>query len=1007
MMFATFKRSPVHGILLFLQVALAFGWGGAPPVWALDGRKLVSQYVMHEWSTEHGLPGNYVEKVFQNKEGYLWLGLRRNGLARFDGARFAPWPLEAPNREEEISVGGLCETRDGSLWAGTDGAGLWRFQGLRRVRYTKNEGLPNDNVRALHLDRAGVLWIGLSGRALAQFTQDRLVTVPVPEDGPSSVVEFFEDRQGGMWMAGDGLWHFQEGKFTDVRKNLGLRPERFTSVREGLDGSIWVGTMRGLLRLQGRNVKTYLEVDGLSDDQVRALLLDRDGNLWIGTNSGLDRYRDDQFTRCLNKDHAPYDLVYDIFEDREGSLWIGTNGGLTRLRDDKFSNLTTKDGLLQNLTAAVVEGPEGSLWVASRTRGIAHLKGGATTIYDKQLGLPRDSMKCIHADRHGVIWAGTQQGGLTRIAGGAVSTVGTEGELKGRRVAAIQDDPEGHLWLLVEDGVLFRYRNGELNGATEGDDLVGAKVEAIHLGPGPGFWAVTEAGLNLRRDGRWRHFAFPEGLKGRPVRSLFEDRDGAVWLCLIGGGLARFSDGRFARYDSRQGLFDDSPYVVLEDNRNHLWIGCGQGVFRVAKADFERLDRGVIKTIPCTPFSEADGMSSRRCSRVGYPLATKLRDGRLCFPTDRGLAMVDPEKLPRNPIVPSVVIESVVLDHHRFPPEGLPTLPSRTKDVEIHYSGISLRGADKVQFKYQLEGYDEDWVEAKGRRIAHYQNLAPQRYRFRVIAANEDGVWNRDGATFVFTKEPLFFQTAGFYLGCGSLIVVLGGLIHWTRISRARKRFSATLEERTRIARELHDTLEQGLVGISMQLNLAAAKFSQAPSVGHKHLEKARYMLRVTMADARSAISNLRSNASRRRNIIGECERIADGLTTGNSVRLVTRGSAEAVELPPFTGDTLVRIAQEAMTNIVKHAGASTIELDLVNEASQLTLRIRDDGTGFDVASAIGANEGRYGLLGMRERTEKLGGTLTISSAPGRGTLIEVVLPRGHALPRLHEVKSA
>lgn len=982
-------RTFCFGVLLAV-----FGLGHAPAAWALDGRKLISQYVTHDWSTEHGLPDNNIQEVVQSTDGYLWLGTQKSGLVRFDGARFEPWLADSADSGDGVSIRALCETADGSLWVGTDGSGLFRFQGKQRTRYGKSDGLPDDHIRVLHEDRAGVLWIGLNGRALAQWNSKQFVVVPVPEDGPAAVVDFCEDREGGMWLAGDGLWYFKDGQFTNLQKKLGLRPLRFTSVRESRDGGIWVGTMRGLLLLQGGDVRTYLEVDGLSDEQVRTLHLDREGNLWIGTNSGLDRFRDGKFTRCLTKDHAPYDLVYSIFEDREGSLWIGTNGGLTRLRDDKFFNLTTRDGLPQNLIAAAVEAPDGSLWLASRTRGIARSEDGETTIYDKQKGLARDSMRCIHADRQGTIWAGTQNGGLTRIANGAVSTLGTEGELNSRLVTAIQGDPEGQLWLLVEEGTLFRYMNGTFNRLAAAEGLVGMKVEAIHLGMGGGFWAATEAGLNLRQSSRWRNFPFPEGLKGKPVRSLYEDMDGMVWLCFASAGLVRFAEGKFTRYRAAQGLFDHSPYAVLEDSRNNLWMSSGKGVFRIGKEDFTRLDRGEIEKLDCVSFSEADGMSSRRCSRAGFPLATKLCDGRLCFPTDRGLAIVDPENLPQNPVVPPVIVESIFVDHHRFQPDRIERLGSKTKDVEIQYSAISLRGADKVAFKYRLEGFDEDWIDAKTRRVAHYQNLAPGRYRFQVIAANEDGIWNQEGAAFAFVKEPLLHQTAGFYVLCGSLIAAAVGLIFWSRFARAKRHFAAQLEERTRIARDLHDTLEQGLVGISMQLNLAAARLSRSQGVGRKHLEKARYMLRLTMADARSAISNLRNGSSKHKDLMSEFARIADELALGSSLRLVTHEQGDPVKLAPFAEDTLIRIAQEAMTNVLKHAGATTIQLDLVNEPAQMTLRIRDDGCGFDMAPIAGRSESGYGLLGMRERTEKLGGALTISSAPSQGTLIEVVLPR-------------
>jgi ligand-binding sensor domain-containing protein/two-component sensor histidine kinase len=999
MILITMKRIRTSKVLTLLVLSAGLGFLGSEISFALDGRKLISQYAAHDWSTEHGLPDNYIQAIFQSKEGYLWLGTQRSGAVRFDGVRFATWPSESSFRGKEISIRAFSETKDGGLWLGTEGAGLWQFNEKKLVCYGEKDGLPNDFVRALYEDRNGVLWIGLGGKALAQWNQGHLTSVPIPEDGPAGVVDFWEDKRGGLWLTGAGLWRFQDGQFTNIRKQLGLRPQSFTSVCEGPDGSIWVATLQGLLRLRGNQVETYLEADGVSDDQVRSLCFDREGNLWIGTNSGLDRFRDGKFTRCLTEERAPYDLVYSIFEDREGSLWIGTNGGLTRLRDDKFSNLTTKDGLLQNLIASAIEARDGSVWVATQTRGVARLKDGETTIYDKQVGLPRDSMKCIHEDRQGVVWAGTQHGGLTRIAEGIVTTIGEQGKLEGRVVAAIQDDTEGHLWVLAEDGALFRFKDGEFDRADAGEGFFGTKTEAIHLGMDGSFWAVTDAGLFSRKQSRWQNYGLPKSPIHLPVQSLYADKDGDIWLCLTSGGLVRFREGRFTSYGTRHGLFDDSPYAVLEDNKNRLWMSCRDGIFRISKEDLARLDRGEIEQLTCVNFGEVDGMSSRRCSKVGFPLATKLSDGRLCFPTDKGIAIVDPESLPHNPIVPPVVIESVVLDHRRFEPDQITAFPAGTKDVEIHYSGISLRAPERLQFKYRLDGYDKEWVEAKNCRVAHYQNIRPGDYRFQVIAANEDGIWNQEKAVLGFSVEPFFYQTGWFYGSCGLLIGIGAGLIHWWRIDRAKRRFAAVLDERTRIARDLHDTLEQGLVGISMQLNLAGAKFLSTPNSAHKHLEKARYMLRLSMADARSAILNLRNAVARPKDLLSELARIAEELGAGNSIKLQTQASGTPADLSPFTEDTLIRIGQEAMTNVIKHARARTIRIDLAFEPHELSLRIEDDGCGFDPAS-IGGGEGRYGLLGMRERTEKLGGELTVWSATGQGTIVRVVLPKGKVVTK-------
>jgi signal transduction histidine kinase/ligand-binding sensor domain-containing protein len=967
--------------------------------WALDGRKLNSQYAVHHWSLEDGLPDNHIRAMRQDREGYLWLGTAKSGIVRYDGTRFRPWLAERIV-ESEIPIRSFCETKDGSLWVGTDGLGLWRIKGTEISHYTKQNGLPNDRVSALHEDRAGTLWIALGGRSLVQWASGELRPVALAEDGPLSVVSFFEDRQGGLWLAGDGLWLFEEGRFIDMRQQLGLRQQWFRAVCQGQDGSMWLGTTRGLLRIQGDKVIPYSEVAGVSDDQITALYLDRDGNIWIGSNSGLDRFTDGKFSRCLTRENAPYDLVHQILEDREGSLWIGTNGGLSRLREEKFSNLTTREGLLQNLIAGVVEGRVGDLWIATWTKGMARLKDGVTTIFDKQVGLPRDTMRCLHADPNGIIWAGSEQGGISQIGETNISTIGQDGELGGRRVVAIQDDPEGYLWLLVEKNALFRFREGTFFPFLGDEGFLGKKAQAIHRGVQDHVWIATEAGLNCRRSGRWSNTPYPNEIAGRTFRSIFEDNENNVWLCVVNGGLARFRDSQFKVYRATDGLLDDSPIAVLDDKKNNLWISCGEGVFRVIKDEFARLDRGEIKALTCEVFSEADGMASRRCSQVGFPLATKLQDGRLCFPTDRGVAIVDPDRLLKNPIAPSVAIDAVLLDQERVQPDQAMIFPAGTRNIEIHYGAVSLRAPEKVRFKYRLEGFEKDWIDAGSVRVARYHNLGLGDYRFHVIAANEDGVWNRDGAALAFVKRPLPHQTGWFYGLCGLLLALATWLIHRRKVDLAKKQFAVLLEERTRIARDLHDTLEQGLVGISMQLNLTAAKFFPTPGAAHNHLEKARYMLRHSMADARSAILNLRSNDSPKRDLHSEFLRIADELAIGVVIEFTISPNAAPPDLPLLMEDTLIRIAQEALTNAAKHGRAKTICINLIYGIKQLILRIMDDGCGFDASSAKYGTDGRYGLLGMRERTEKLGGELKISSAAGKGTIIEVIVPLGKSRGR-------
>jgi ligand-binding sensor domain-containing protein/signal transduction histidine kinase len=975
------------GCLFSVLLAMSIAYG-------LDPRRFPQQHLSQEWSLEHGLPDSYVQTVLRTRDGYLWLGTQNSGLVRFDGMRFTPVRPHFIPEGRNVSIRALLESQDGTLWIATDGDGLWRRDpdGLFG-RLTRADGLPNDHVYALLEDDDGQLWFSVGGNGLLRWKDGVLTTSP-PLHGPrglATIYAIFRDRSSNLWLAGEGLWRLEDGHWENYRQKLDLPDDRFFSLAQDFEGRLWLATARGLLEVRNGAVRRHTEADGLSDNRVRSLLVDSDGVLWVGSNSGLDRLRDGRFVRCLTREGTPYDLVYAIHGDREGCLWIGSNEGLARLKDDKYTLISTRDGLPQNIIVSAIQAHDESLWFGTWTKGVARWHDGTVTVYGHSEGLPGNRVKALHQDHAGAIWIGTDPAGLSRIWNGRLDTFDREDLFGAQSIVAIESDHEDRLWFGTNDGRLLVHGAGGFELFPDAASLLGERVQALHQGR-HSFWIATESALNESKGGLWRPHPYPASLTGKTVRSLYESRQGELWLCAQDSPLFRFRNGTYDSFTTDHGLSLTNYYAVIEDGLDGLWVTCKNGVFVLDRSELDRFDAGQLTALNALDLTRIGGTRNPRFIRFGHPLAARLQDGRLCFPTTKGAALVDPARPVRNSLAPPVVIETVVVNGLTHTPAALHVLPAGTRDLQVHYTGLSLRTPERVRFRYRLEGYDEGWIAAEHRRVAYYQNLPPGRYDFRVVAANEDDVWNETGAMLSFVQEPRFHQTFWFYSLWLAVAVCAGWWAHRLRSAQQQKRFAAVLEERVRVARDLHDTLEQGLVGISMQLNLAVDQFRKFPGVARKHLETARYMLRHSMADARSAILDLRGSDPGP-DLRGELLRLTRPWERPGGPSFVVEETGAPHAHSSFTRTALLRIGQEAITNVIKHADARSVRVDLIHEPHRTVLRVADDGCGFDPETAT-RMEGHFGLLGLRERVDKLGGQLVLQSAPGAGTTIEVSVPR-------------
>jgi len=980
-----------------VAVAVLMGLASGRAAQALDPHRALTQYGHDVWRMADGLPQNAVLAVLQSRDGYLWLGTT-SGLVRFDGVRFTVFDKANTEAIGHNQISALFEDRDGSLWIGTFGGGLTRLQNGRFTAYTKRDGLSHDVVKAICQDRDGSLWIATLAHGVNRFKDGRFSIYTARNGLPhDDVFAVAPSRDGGVWIAtAGGLAHFRDGQFTAYTTRDGLPSNRVVSVYEDRKGSLWAGTRdRGLVRLRDGGFTVYTVADGLSSDVVSSILEDRAGALWFATKErGINRLYDGRFSAYTAKEGLSSDVVYSVVEDREGSLWIGTfGGGVNRLRDARFTVFTTQNGLPYDHVRSVFADTEGGVWFATFGGGLGLLKDGRFTSLSRRDGLPNDRLFCVLRDRRGDLWVGAAGAGLARRRGDRFTRYTTRNGLVHDNVRALYEDRQGNLWVGTSGG-LSRFRDGRFTNYTAADGLPNDAVHAIHQDRAGALWLGTwGGGLARFENGTFTAFTRKDGVPNDFILSFYEDRQGSLWIGTLGGGLVRLREGRFRAYTTKEGLFEDLVYQVFEDGRENLWISCNKGVYRVSKKELDDLDRGRVRSVRSVAYGVADGMPSGECTSGSQPLGGKGRDGRLWIPTQNGVVVIDPDRLETNQVPPPVVIEELLVDRRAVAVEGQPSLPPGGGDLEFHYTGLSFLVPGKVRFKYRLEGWSDDWVDAGPRRVAAYTNIPPGRYRFRVIAGNAGGVWNETGASFEFRLRPHFHQTWWFY-GLVAMAVGLAGLgLHRVKVRQVEAEFAAVLAERTRMSRELHDTLAQGFAGIAIHLDAAAVCLPKGAQELRGHLALARALVRESLAEARRAVLDLRPHALEHADLAAALSEMAGRLGGESTVQVDVTGVSR--RLPSAVETHLLRIAQEAVTNALRHAGAREIRVHLGFGADHVSLRIQDDGRGFPVTPTAPSTPGHMGLVGIRERAARMGGHLTLHSQAGVGTevVVEVPLP--------------
>lgn len=773
--------------VLFLIGLMIFGGS----IGAKSMPKHISQYVHRVWKAENGLPQNTITAITQTTDGYLWLGTRA-GVIRFDGVRFTVFNKENTPEMKDDNIWTLCADPNGGLWIGTNFGGLLHYRDNKLRSYTTQEGLSDNGIWSLYYDPDGTLWIGTSGGGLNYYRQGEFGKVTIA-DGLSSdyIWSTYRDSQGALWIGtdGGGLNRMLNGAVTQYNYTNGFPAdyvfaiteddagalwfateaglfkysnERFTrfTTDDGLAGNIvwtmlydshsnlWIGTDgEGLNLFRGGHFSIYNESMGLSSDLIACLYEDREHNVWVGTKGGgLNQFIDGVITTYTEKEGLSYDFVYSVYGDEEDNLWIGTgNGGLCKFRQGEFISYTTADGLSDDIILAVCGSQRGGVWLGTDGGGLDYWSEERIEHYSDQQGLPSNTIWSLFEDRQGTLWIGTDGGGLSSLTDGEFRHYGYEYGVNSEFISEIYEDHSGVIWIATRDVGLYRYQDGIFKQFTIEDGLLSDIVWSIHEDQAHTFWIGTSEGIN------------------------------------------RINRGGISSYDRKDGLFDDIVYSILEDDAGYLWMSGNRGIYRIERAAFERYDQGQIRAIPYLSFGIADGMKANECN-YGTPSGWRTGDGHLWFPTIKGVSMIDPTRVIQNDLIPQVTIERVKIDGREYSPDSVIEVPPGYGNIEIQYTALSFVDAQKVFFRYRLENYNSDWIDARRRREAFYTNIPPGEYTFRVIACNNDGIWNETGATLKIVLKPHYYQQAWFRLLMVLGLVGLGAGIYYLRVRQLVKR---------------------------------------------------------------------------------------------------------------------------------------------------------------------------------------------------------------------------
>jgi signal transduction histidine kinase/ligand-binding sensor domain-containing protein len=948
--------------LALTLAALLPSWRAA----ALD--KPLGQCTVEVWRAKDGLPSDWVRGLAQTPDRRLWAATL-GGVVRFDGQKWSAPEVPAPARSMLSDLAGLHAGSDGVWLLPThrDPLRLGR-DGLRA--FAAADGWTGEPRAWAESGRQ--VWTA-STTGLHRYADGRFV--PLPIGGLATPTALDVDAAGTLWVGTNrGLFTWRGGALAPVP---GLA-EPVAALHRDRAGTLWAAAGARLVALPAG--KSWGAAEGLPAGAIAALADDRDGNLWIGTSQGLLRLRDGRFSIFTTRDGLPDDDVTSLLVDREETLWVGTRrGGVAQFTDRTLETLPALDGVVLD---SVCEAEDGAMWFGTRHRGAARWKDGRLTFFGAREGLPADAAYAVLPDGGDAVWIGTVRG-LARYHDGRIQPA----PQWPRFVTGLYRDRGGALWI-AGNGELGRLAGG-LNVFRPEQGLPATQLRAVAEDARGTLWVSAVGGLVRLENERFVPARLAPALSG--VRSMLASRDGSFWLTTVGNGLARVAGGDVRLFAGDRGLDPDRLSQLLEDDAEDLWLGVHNKIVRVDRASLDAVAQGRRASVQTVAFESTDRRAGVVTERVRQPSAWKGRDGRLWFITDQGAVVIDPHAVRANGVAPVVEIESATMDGRAGALDQEARFPAGPGRLVLQYGAISLLQPGRVRYRHRLEGVDRDWVEAGPARAATYAGLRPGSYRFAVQASNNDGVWNERGASLAFVLAAPFYRSTWFFATCGLAGLALTIAGYRVRVARLRAQYVLLFAERTRMARELHDTLLQGLSATALQLSGMRAEGRDLPESTQKDLALMQETISRCLQETRQAVWGLRERGSGGpEELSASLERMVQRLCGPRGVAGRFRRQGTPARLAHPVEDELFRIAQEAVSNALQHARARTVEVLLCYDAGTVTLTISDDGAGFDPGAP--APQGHFGLTGMRERATRIGARLDIAS--GSGTTVTVRVDR-------------
>jgi signal transduction histidine kinase/ligand-binding sensor domain-containing protein len=980
-----------HRLLRWVFVGIA-GLCLANTASALDPTRTMSQYIHDKWGTDRGFLGGAVYAICQSDDGYLWVGTER-GLVRFDGSNFILIQRPIPDSPPIGPVRGLVADKEGNLWIRLDGPHLLRYREGKFEDAFARFGLRDIAFTAMSRDDEGGLLLSGLGNQTLRYRYGKFETIVNAEVVSGTVISIAETRDRKLWMGtrDDGLFRINEGRISATPAELANT--KVNTLLPANSGGLWIGTDAGIKFWDGNVLVDIGLPSSINQQQILTMTKDNQTNVWVGTDRGLIRITRAGVVSLGLLHPNPGEEVKAVYEDRDGDLWFGGARGIERLRDGMFTTYSTSEGLPSENNGPVYVDREDRTWFAPLSGGLFWLKDGRVgriTI----AGLDNDVVYSISGG-DGDIWVGRQRGGLTLLSkNGNSFTAKTYTQADGlaqNSVCSVHLSRDGTVWGGTVSAGVSRLKDGIFTNYSVTNGMASNAVSSIVEGFDGTMWFATPSGLTSFADGQWVNRTAQDGLPSSDVRSIFEDSRHVLWIA-TSGGLAFFTSGHIEVPHHLPEALREQIFGIAEDKRGSLWIATSDHVLHV---DRDRLLTASLNESDVQSYGIEDGLQGVEGVQRDRSVVTDSL-GRIWVSLNRGLAVADP-KLISNDAVPAIVrMESISAGGVPINLKDPVKFAAGVQSIAFNYASSNLSVPERIRFRYKLDGSDRGWSDIVASQQVIYTHLGPGSYRFRVVASDTEGLWNGPETTVPFVIEPAYWQTWWFQILCVSASILVIMALYRLRMYRLTQglnaRFQERLAERTRIAQELHDTLLQGFLSASMQLDVAEDQLPNDSPTKPVLRRVLQLMGRVT-EEGRDTLRGLRSSEKDNSNLELAFSQMRQEFAIDEKIGYRVIAHSDTRPLRPLIRDEVYRIGREALVNAFLHAKANSVEVEVEYASTYLRILVRDNGCGIDPQVLQAGREGHWGLPGMRERSEGIGASLRLRSRVGAGTEIELTVP--------------